>query len=121
MKRTPVQRREASPRSTVTEIVRLDNPKDFERVRFVLKAVLKDPARPFAAVVHVEKTAEGSRLAATDGKRLHAAEIRVAVKSGDYIPVLTRGAVSFGKPLPGIQFPDWKKAEMLAVIMPVAA
>jgi hypothetical protein len=120
MKRTPVPGREASPRSPVTEIARLDSPKDFERVQFVLKAVLKDSARPFTAVVHV-KTADGSRLAAMDGKRLPVAEIKAAVKSGDYKPALTKDAVSFGKPLPGVQFPDWKKAEMLAVIMPVAA
>jgi hypothetical protein len=54
---------------------RLENPKDFELMSFVVKACAKTAEVPFKTVLHVEQSSTGSRLVACDGLRLHAAEI----------------------------------------------
>ena len=57
------------------QLSRTENPEDFERMSFVVKARAKASDRPFKTVLHVEQTRTGSRLVATDGLRLHVAEI----------------------------------------------
>jgi hypothetical protein len=86
----------------------LSNQEDFERILFVLKARLNDKGHSFTSVLHVEMSRTGSRLVATDNKRMHLAEIATKIKSGDYKPVVTRDTVSFGEPVTGIDFPNWK-------------
>jgi hypothetical protein len=90
-------------------ISRKENPDDFTRVLFVLKACTLDKERDFLSVLHVEPTKKGSRLIATDGRRLHVAEISIRIKGGDYRPVATKDAISFGEPVGGINFPNWSK------------
>jgi hypothetical protein len=86
------------------------NPKEFERIVFVLKACSKDQKRNYLTVLHVEQTKTGSRLIASDGRRLHYAEIEAKVKTGDYKPVVAKDCVSLGEPVMGIMFPNWIKA-----------
>jgi len=89
---------------------RLENPVDFERMCFVIKACAKSNNPSFKSVLHIEQTRTGSRLVATDGLRLHVAEISKKIKSGDYKPHVTKDAVSLGAPVTGVKFPEWAKA-----------
>jgi hypothetical protein len=91
------------------QLSRLENPESFERMAFVIKACSKDPRRAHLGVLHVEQTRTGSRLVATDGLRLHVAEIAVKLPSGDYKPLLTKDAAGLGKPVTNIAFPNWKR------------
>ena len=92
------------------QLSRFERPKDFEAMRFVTKVCLKVADRPFKTVLHVEQTRRGSRLVASDGLRLHVAEISKKIKSGDYKVRVTKDTISLGKPLEGIEFPAWEKA-----------
>jgi hypothetical protein len=82
---------------------------DFERILFVCKARKKGTPHVFKEVVHVEETKNGCRLIATDGKRLHIAEINLKIKTGDYKPQIRRDVITMGPALKGIKFPDWQR------------
>jgi hypothetical protein len=84
------------------------NAEEFEQVRFVCKARSNDPGRPFTTVVHVERTGTGSRIIATDGKRMHIAGIKGRIPRGNYKPTVSRDSITFGEPVADIDFPDWK-------------
>jgi len=89
-------------------IKRLDSEEEYGLAVFVCKARLaKNKNKPYTTVLHVEQTVKGSRLIATDGKRLHVAEIRTRIKNGNYRPAITKDSVSFGEPLNGIFYPNW--------------
>ena len=85
------------------------NKDEFEKILFVLRACDKCGGRTFTEVLHVERTENGSRLIATDGKRMHVAKIKTMIKPGDYKPVVTQDVIRMGKPLSGVQFPNWKR------------
>ena len=90
------------------EIKRLDNEEEYGLVVFVCKARLaRNKKKPYTTVLHVEQTIKGSRLIATDGKRIHVAEIRTRIKNGNYRPAITKDSVSLGEPLSGIFYPNW--------------
>jgi hypothetical protein len=91
------------------QIRREEHPEDFERTAFVIRACSQDPRRTHLTVLHVEQTRTGSRLVATDGMRLHVAEIAVKIPGGDYKPLLTKDTASLGGPVTGIMFPNWKR------------
>jgi hypothetical protein len=81
---------------------------EFETVAFVLKARQKEnKEKPYKTVIHVEPIKTGSRLVATDGKRLHVAEIKAKIRSGEYKPTVTKESISFGEPVKGISYPEW--------------
>jgi len=82
---------------------------DFEKVAFVCSIVRKDDQHVFKSVVHVAQTRSGSRLVATDGRRLHVAFIPHKIKSGNYVPHVLKDSVSFGEPESDIQFPNWER------------
>jgi hypothetical protein len=92
------------------------NADEFERVLFVCKARSNKSGHPFASVVHVEWTRTGSRLVATDGRRLHITEVKSRIPRGDYKPVITKESVAFDGPVEGIVFPNWKNIIPEAVI-----
>jgi hypothetical protein len=94
------------------QLSRLENPLDFERMSFVIKACAKkaETDKPFKSVLRVEQTKTGSRLIACDGQRLHVAEISKRIKSGHYKPYVTKDAVTLGEPVEGVKFPSWSKA-----------
>jgi hypothetical protein len=99
------------PKPPGFQIHRKEHPDDFDRLVFVLKARLnKGASHPFTSVLHVERTGTGSRLVASDGKRMHAAVIGIKIKSGNYRPSVTKDTVSFGEPAEGVAFPAWHKA-----------
>ncbi|GHU26880.1 hypothetical protein FACS1894172_02890 [Spirochaetia bacterium] len=89
------------------EIKRINNQDEFERILFVCKARSNEKGHPLLAVVHVERMRSGSRLIATDGKRLHVTEISKRITSGDYQPTVTKDAITFDKPIADINFPNW--------------
>ena len=92
----------------INEIKRTEKQDEYDSIAFVCKARLKEnKKKSYTAVVHVEQTMTGSRLVATDGKRLHVAEIKTRIKNGNYKPVITKYAVSFGKPVTGVFYPNW--------------
>ena len=88
---------------------RFENPDDFDRMLFVIKACARSGDLPYKTVLHIEQTRTGSRLVATDGLRFHVAEISKKIKSGDYKPYLRKDLISLGKPLNNIKFPTWAK------------
>jgi len=92
------------------QLSRLENPKDFELMSFVIRACSKTAEKPHWAVLHVERSRKGSRLVACDGHRLHVAEISKRIKSGNYKPYATKDAIALGEPIPGMKFPAWTKA-----------
>jgi hypothetical protein len=92
------------------------NADEFERMLFVCKARSNKSRDPFASVVHVEWTRTGSRLVATDGRRLHITEVKSRIPRGDYKPVITKESVAFGGPVEGIVFPNWKNIISEAVV-----
>jgi len=84
---------------------------DFERIAFVCKARTIDAERPYTSFVHIERTKEGSRFVATDGKtRLYVASVKIRIPDGDYKPVVTKDRIVFEKPAVGVRFPDWSRA-----------
>jgi hypothetical protein len=85
------------------------NHEEFGKIKFVLRACDKNLGRDFTKVLHVERTENGSRLVATDGKRMHVAEIRVRIKPGNYKPDVTKDYIRLGMPVPNVNFPDWKR------------
>ena len=91
------------------QLSRLENPKDFELMGFVIKAMLKTADVPYKTVLHVERSRTGSRLVASDGLRLHFAEISAKIKSGNYRPHVAKDTIALGEPLEGISFPIWAK------------
>jgi hypothetical protein len=92
------------------QLSRFENPKDFELMNFVARICLKNADRQYKTVLHVEQTRRGSRLVASDGLRLHVAEISKKIKSGDYKPHVTKDTITLGQPLEGVYFPSWSKA-----------
>jgi hypothetical protein len=89
----------------VFRLERRENPQDFERMAFVVRACSKD--RPGLKVLHIEQTKTGSRLVGCDGRRLHVAEISQKIKSGDYKAVMTKEAVGLAKSGDGFLYPNW--------------
>jgi hypothetical protein len=92
------------------QLSRLKNQNDFEKMCFVIKACEKKSDSSFRSVLHVEQSRTGSRLIATDGHRLHVAEISKKIKSGNYKPHVAKNVISLGKPLENIKFPAWVNA-----------
>lgn len=82
---------------------------DYESLLFVLKAKSSDETRPFMCVLHVERTKSGSRLVATDGRRLHVAEIGTKLESGEYDVIIAKNSVILKENSAGLQFPNWKR------------
>jgi hypothetical protein len=97
------------PKDAVTIKCSDVNKSDFEKLLFVCKARSSDTKRPHLSVIHVERTHDGSRLVATDGRRLHVAESGLKIPSGNYRPYVTKDVVSLGVPVPDISFPNWTK------------
>jgi hypothetical protein len=91
------------------KLSRLENPKDFELMGFVCRAITKTSDKQFRTVLHVEQTRKGSRLVACDGLRMHVAEISKKIKSGDYKVHATKDEIILGEPVTGIKFPAWSK------------
>jgi DNA polymerase III sliding clamp (beta) subunit (PCNA family) len=86
------------------------NEEDFEKILFVCKARPSEIKHSLASVLHVEGTKTGCRLVATDGRRLHVAELKIKIKSGDYKPSVTKDVVKLGEPVSGVIFPKWQRA-----------
>jgi DNA polymerase III sliding clamp (beta) subunit (PCNA family) len=76
---------------------------------FVAKAVSKDITRDNLSVIHVEEIDNGSRLVATDGVRLHIAEIATKIKAGNYKPLISKDAIGFTEADTDITFPNWPR------------
>lgn len=88
-------------------ITRQQNYKDYERIMFCLKALGKDSDPAFTHYLHVEAGRSGSRLIATDGKRLHFANLSIKIPAGNYQPVIKDYSISFGTSK-DIAFPAWR-------------
>jgi hypothetical protein len=82
---------------------------EFEKILFVLRACDKNGGNEFTKVLHIEQTNAGSRLIATDGKRMHVTEIRTRIRPGDYKPVIAQNIIRMGKPVPNVHFPNWER------------
>jgi hypothetical protein len=118
VREVPIKKIEKKPETTALVLIkkepitfrlyRGENPADFDNMAFVIKVVLKESKYEYLTVLHVEETRTGSRLVATDGRRLHVAEISAKIRSGDYKPVVTKDCISLGKPVTGVSFPNWQ-------------
>jgi hypothetical protein len=109
--RYPTATRNTTPTHTAyTEIFTpARNKEEFEKILFVLRASDKHGSAPFTKALHVEQTRTGSRLIASDGKRLHVASIKTRIRPGDYNPAVTKDAVRLGKPVRDVHFPNWER------------
>jgi hypothetical protein len=108
--RQPVAARAVPARTSRGLFTLIQNKEEFERILFVLKACNKQSERTFTTVLHVEQTKTGSRLVATDGIRMHVAEIGTKIRSGNYKPAVSKDTIRLGAPVEDIQFPSWAKA-----------
>lgn len=90
-----------------TIITRTQNYKDYERLMFCIKALGKDEDPLFTHYLHVENGRTGSRIVATDGKRLHVAKLSSRIPAGNYQPKVKDYAICFEKS-EEIAFPSWK-------------
>jgi len=91
------------------QLSRTENPVDFERMLFVIKACIKTGVNNYKSVLHIERSRKGSRLIASDGLRMHYAEITKKIVSGNYKPHVTKDFIYLGKPVEKIKFPQWAK------------
>lgn len=91
------------------QLSRTENPIDFERMLFVIKACSKTTANNYKSVLHIERSRKGSRLIASDGLRMHYAEISKKINTGNYKPHVTKDLILLGKPVEKIKFPQWSK------------
>jgi hypothetical protein len=93
----------------IFQIRREENLKDYERMAFVCRACLKNAVEQFRTVIHVERTRTGSRLVASDGRRLHVAHISKRIASGNYKPLIGKDCISLGEPEDSGSYPNWLK------------
>jgi len=106
----PSMKNETIRRSVHSRVfTRNKNPEEYKKILFVLKACDKKSGRAFAEVVHIEATNNGSRLVATDGKRLHVTTIPTRIKPGDYKIVLSKEMIMLGQPVKNVGFPNWER------------
>jgi len=91
------------------QIHRRENPRDYERTAFVCRACVKSATELFKTVVHVERARIGSRLVASDGRRLHVAHIRRRIASGDYKAVVGKDFITMRKTEDIVNYPNWFK------------
>ena len=85
------------------------NKSEFDKIRFVLRACEKFNSMRYTNVLHVERTKNGSRLIASDGKRMHVSEIKTKIKPGDYRPVVTKDEIRLGTTVSNVNFPNWER------------
>ncbi len=88
-------------------IRRQENYKDYERIMFCIKALGKESDPDFTHYLHVENGRAGSRVIATDGKRLHVSNLSIRIPAGNYQPVVKDYSVCFGASKE-VVFPVWK-------------
>jgi hypothetical protein len=71
---------------TIFEFPKRSMRDDYQRIYFVSRATDKDEVtRPFCTIIHVEPSESyGCRIIATEGKRLHLAELEYELPPGDY-------------------------------------
>jgi hypothetical protein len=85
---------------------------DFERLVFVSKAISKDKkeTRPFKKLIHVEMVDDKKMAIATDGTRLHAAQIYLDLIPGDYTITIVKKRITLRCPIEsGDTYPNWKR------------
>ena len=88
-------------------ITKAGNGRDYERVKFCMKAMGRAAAPSFVRYMHVENARRGSRIVCTDGKRLHVANLSVRIPAGNYQPKVAGDEIRFGKPSEAT-FPAWR-------------
>ena len=88
-------------------VTRQENYKDYERLIFCCKALGTEHDPVFTQYLHVENGRTGSRIVATDGKRLHVANLSIRIPAGNFKPIVKDYAVSLGE-AKDIPFPNWK-------------
>ena len=88
----------------------MQNKAEFEKILFVLRACEKTGSeRMFTSVLHVEHIWNGSRLVATDGKRLHVTDITTRIIPGNYKPVVKKDQITLGKSDFYGDYPNWER------------
>lgn len=88
-------------------ITQTKNPEDYGKILFCMKAMGGKQSVLFTRYMHIENTRTGSRIICTDGKRLHAANVKIRIPAGNYQPEVRNNCVCF-KNSSDIIFPAWK-------------
>ena len=88
-------------------ITRQQNYKDYERIMFCIKALGNENDPDFTHYLHVENGRNGSRLVATDGKRLHVSNLSIRIPAGNYQPEVKDYSIYLGS-AKEVAFPAWK-------------
>ena len=74
------------------------NKEEFEKILFVLRACdNSEGSTTFTNVLHVENTRNGSRIVATDRKRMHVTDISARLKPGNYKASVTKDRITLEK------------------------
>jgi len=85
------------------------NKEEFEKILFVLRACDNSGGSTmFTNVLHIENIRNGSRLVATDRKRMHVTDISARLKPGNYKASVTKDKITLEKSGFCGDYPDWK-------------
>jgi len=107
----PVMRRNISTsrKHTLYAFTPLRNKEEFEKILFVLRACdSSGGSTMFTNVLHIEKTSDGSRLVATDRKRMHVTDVSARIKPGNYKASVTKDKITLEKSGFFGDYPNWK-------------
>jgi len=107
----PVARRNTSTgrKNVLYSFTPSRNKEEFEKILFVIRACDAANSTLFTNVLHVENTKDGSRLVATDGKRMHVTDIVTRLKPGNYKPSVTHKGITLGKSGFNGDYPNWER------------
>ena len=96
--------------TTNTQIIfnKTTNKEEFENVLFVMKALSEKNSADFTNVIHAENARIGSRIIATDGKRLHVALLQDRIPEGNYRVRHSDSVIVLLRETAPLHYPSWK-------------
>lgn len=80
----------------------------YEGIAFAAKAMDKKGRQHFTALVHAEASRDGTRLVATDGKRMHVTTVSLKLPAGDYRASVGRDSATLELDTQAAPFPSWR-------------
>jgi len=108
--RSILKKRKVSGRRAIPLVFTpIRNKEEYDKLLFVLRACDKSNNTMFTNVLRIEKIKNGSRLVATDGKRLHVTDIKSRIKPGNYKPIVNKDIIRLNIASPKINFPNWER------------
>jgi len=98
-----------SRKTTLYSFTPFQNKEEFEKILFVLRACDNSGGSTmFTNVLHIEKISDGSRLVATDRKRMHVTDVSARIKPDNYKASVTKDRITLEKSGFCGDYPNWK-------------